>query len=248
MTRRATLGIALGALLAPAPALAQHAVRPKDAEAPVAVPQQPAAPQIEPLVDTPGARKRSAPLGDDEKRPDAGPPPKFKDDLGPDDARAAPVSAPDCSSGCERLLTKRFESNSFTLHVRPAVPRPGKLMELVVEVNAMLDPPDPEYGDRKPITDEVLVAHVEGVGRFLLHPIPRDAGAYGFHLTAPGAGDRSVEITRQDGRPGLEVTFTVPVGQPVPKGTETRDWSPPDPSSFQSVAIAPPSSSDSPEE
>ncbi len=244
MVHRTALGVALGALLAPAPALAQHVVRPKDAEAPIAVPAPASSPEVEPLVEKPGARKRSAPLGDDEKKPDAGPPQKFKDDLEGDDARSAPAQGQDCSGGCERLVTKRFESTSFTLHVRPAVPRPGKLVELVVDVSEVMDPPDPEYGDRKPVTGETLVAHVEGVGRFLLHPIERDAGGYGFHFIAPAAGDRDVEISRRDGRPGLAVTFTVPVGKALPKGAETRDWSAPDATAFQPVAVGAPSGGD----
>ncbi|MHB8419723.1 MAG: hypothetical protein ACYDCL_16730 [Myxococcales bacterium] len=243
MKDRTALWVALAALLLPALALAQHAVRPKDAEAPVAVPQQPVQPQIEPLVDVPGARKQAAPIEEGERRPDAGPPPKFKDDLGPDDAQvAAPARRADCTAGCELLLTKRFESYAFTLHVRPAQPKPGKLLEIVVDVSEVLDPPDPEYGDHKPLTGETLVAHVEGVGRFLLHPLERDDGAYGFHFTPTGAGNRSVEIARKDGRPGLEVTFNVPVGQAPAKGAEVRDWSAPGPEAFEAVAVQGPSS------
>lgn len=237
MVRRIALAVSLAM---PGQALAQHVVRPKDAEAPIAVPAQPAEPAPEPLVNTPGARKNTVHLFEDEKRPDAGPPQKFKDDI--DDASAGPAAAArtmDCShGGCELILTKKFESTAFTLHVRPATPKAGRVVEVVVEAFQMMDPPDPEFGDRKPVTGEELVAHVEGVGRFLMHPIARNAGAYGFHFTPAGNGARSIEVSRLDGRPGLQVSFEVPVGQAPGKTAELRDWRPPGPADFKSQAVA----------
>ncbi len=224
-------------------ALAQRAIRPADAPTPEAVPQPaaPAAPEVEPLVPTPGAKKRPSPPpgppGAAAVAPKpAGPPPKFKDDLGPDDAPAKPSGSLDCREGCEAIYRKKYESDAFALHVRPAQPKPGQLVEVVLDATEILDPPDPEIGDRKPVTGETIVAHVEGVGRFLAHPISGDAGAYGFHFVAPAKGERHVEFSRLDGRHGLDVDFAIPVGAASGKDAELREWSPPGPDRFATAA------------
>ncbi len=241
MVHRIGLAAAFAALIGSAPALAQHAVRPKDAEAPVAVPAE-TAPEVEPLVNTPGAKKKVE-VDDSEVKRDAGPPQRFKDDITADEMKetsAAKGASIDCSGGgCEALVSRTLESTAYTLHVRPSQPKPGRVAEVVLEVFEVMDPPDPEYGERKPVTGEQLVAHVEGVGRFLLHPIERNDGAYGFHFTPTAAGSREVEFDRVSGKPGLKVDFHVAVGQPQPKGSELREWHAPGPDRYQSVSVAP---------
>lgn len=245
MAHRIGLAVALAASTWSTAALAQHAVRPKDAEAPVVVPVQPSTPEAEPLVNTPGARKKVAPADEGEQKPrDAGPPQRFKDDITPDELKAeqgnGKAAAADCGSGgCEALVSRTLESTAFTLHVRPSQPKPGRVVEIVLEVNEVMDPPDPEFGERKPMTGEVLVAHVEGVGRFLMHPIERNDGAYGFHFTPSAAGNRSIDFDRLNGKPGIKVTFNVAVGQPPAKGAELREWRAAGPERYQSVSVAP---------
>jgi hypothetical protein len=242
VAHRIGLATVLAALLGSTSALAQHAVRPKDAEAPL----EADTPEAEPLVNTPAAKKAApAPSPEEpEGKKDAGPPQKFKDDITADELKeqsqsSAKVSSADCSSGCEALTSRTLESTAFTLHVRPAQPKPGKVAEVVLEVFEVMDPPDPEYGERKPVTGEQLVAHVEGIGRFLLHPIERNDGAYGFHFTPTAAGTRDIELDRLNGKPGLKVSFHVPVGQPPAKGVELRDWHAAGPDRYQSVSVGP---------
>ncbi len=244
MTHRIGLASLVAALLGSASALAQHAVRPKDAEAPVETPATPSTPDVEPLVNQPPAKKQAAPapVDDSESKRDAGPPQKFKDDITADELKeqsSAKVSSADCSSGCEALTSRTLESTAFTLHVRPAQPKPGKVAEVVLEVFEVMDPPDPEYGERKPVTGEQLVAHVEGVGRFLLHPIERNDGAYGFHFTPTAGGSREIEFDRLSGKPGLKVSFHVAVGQPQAKGAELRDWHAGGAERYQAVNVGP---------
>ena len=227
---------ALALLFSAAPALAQRAVRPKDAPAQVVVPQEAATPDVEPLVPTPGAKRKATPV---EAAKPSGPPPAFKDDLTADDLKTlhASGSVVNCANGCEAVYSKRRESTAYSLRIRPAQPRPGQLVEAIVELSEILENPDPEYGDRKPVTGEGLVAHVEGVGRFVLHPMDRDAGGYGFHFTAPGKGSRQIEIARLNGRPGLSVDFNVPLGTAPGKDADLREWHPPAAKSYAAVAV-----------
>jgi hypothetical protein len=251
VAHRIGLAAVLAALVGSGSALAQHAVRPSDAEAPVAAPAPDDEPEAEPLVKTPGAKKKAAPapMDDSDAKPDAGPPQRFKDDITADEIKAessAKAASSDCSGGgCEALVSRTLESTAYTMHVRPSQLKPGKVAEVVLEVFEVMDPPDPEYGERKPMTGEQLVAHVEGVGRFLLHPIERNDGAYGFHFTPTAAGTREIEFDRLSGKPGLKVDFHVAVGQPPAKGSELREWHAPGPDRFQSVSVTPSSSGSS---
>ncbi len=232
--------IVFGLLAAGSPvALAQRVVRPNDAEAPVQVapsssstpsaalspePVPSASAKASPRAPTPAARRAPAPV--------------FKDDI--DDAvPATSLPAALGTGGSEAITSRTLESNVFVLHVRPAKLAPGKLAEIVLEVFEVMDPPDPEYGERKPVTGETLVGHVEGIGRFLLHPIPGNAGGYGFHFTPTGPGSREIVFRRLDGREGMDVTFHVPVGEVPGKGTDIRDWSSPGPDCYQAVDTTP---------
>jgi len=105
----------------------------------------------------------------------------------------------------------------------------GEVGELVFEIADILDPPDPEFGDRKPVVGEQLVAQIEGVGPFILHPIPGTAGSYGLHFIPTSDGLRHVALSRLDGRAGLSVDLQVAVGRPpqlVSKNVDIREAQP----------------------
>ena len=207
-------------------ALAQRAVRPKDAPAPMPdTPDELGAPQSpapEPLVPTPGGRRRSAPIDAPAPRGDGGPllKPTFKDDLTADDAkRTDSAVVRGCgTSPCEGVLRRRLASRDYLLHVRPAQPRLGEVAEIVVEVSELLDPPDPELGDKKPEEGLALVAHLEGVGRYQLHPVDGSTGSYGFHFTPQAKGSRRLTIEPAAGGKGPAIDFDIPIGQPAAKG------------------------------
>ena len=212
-------------------ALAQRAVRGKDAPAPVAdTPDDDApSPAVEPLVP---AKKGSSPSssGKNAQGPsDAGPyvKPTFKDDLTADEIKRSngAAAALDCNANpCERVVRKRNATRELVLHIRPAQPRVGEVMELVVEASEILDPPDPEMGEKKPMEGLSVTGHLEGVGRYALIPVDGSAGSYGFHFTPESKGVRRLTV---DGI-GASADFDVPIGQPpaTPANYELHPYEP----------------------
>jgi hypothetical protein len=251
MRTRVTLAIALTASFSSA-ALAQRALRSKDAPAPL--PDEPppdsidAGPAPSPapssrLAPTPSAAPtQQQPQPSRRKNskakvagpPDAGPalPPTFKDDLTPEEiARANTTAAAlDCSSGpCEALVRKRLARREWVLHIRPAQPRLGEVAEVVIDLSELLETPDPELGDKKPLEGLQLTGHLEGVGRYELHSVDGSAGSYGFHFTPQVKGARKLVIEATEasgGSNGPTAEFEIAIGQPPAKGVEIRPYEP----------------------
>ncbi len=207
------------------PALSQgRAIRTKDAPAPLPVtpntppPPTPApAPTTQPATAAPATTTASPktvaapPVAP--KLSDAGPQ-LFKDDLTDDDLKRSQGALPDqdCAhGGCEALLRKRVGMMAYVLHVRPSLPVVGQVLELVVDVAEVVEPPDPDIGDRRPLENQQLVAKVEGMGLYQMHAAGGNAGSYGFHLTPQSKGIR--EVTLQiEGRKEAGAIFRVNVG------------------------------------
>jgi hypothetical protein len=162
--------------------------------------------------------------------PDAGPQ-VFKDDLTADDLKRSQGALPeqDCAhGGCEALLRRRIGLLAYVLHVRPSQPVPGQVVELVVDLAEVVEPPDPDIGDRRPMENQQLVATVQGLGAYQLHPAGGNAGAYGFHFTPPSKGIREVEL-KVEGRSEPAAVFRVNIGgeqKATGKGEtlELRSW------------------------
>jgi hypothetical protein len=145
--------------------------------------------------------------------PDAGPI-LFKDDLTADDLKRAQAAAPDqdCAhGGCEALLRKRIGLLVFVLHVRPSSPVPGQVVELVADIAEVLEPPDPDIGDRRPMENQQVVAKVEGVGQYQMHVAGGNAGSYGFHMTPQTKGLKEAEV-HVEGRKEPGAIFRVNIG------------------------------------
>jgi hypothetical protein len=233
------LAFGLGVALSTA-ALAQRVVRPADAPPPIVIPvTPPPAPEVKkaPTVKTPVEAPPQVGQGKSNEDVSTGvakPAPAFKDDLTPEElarqAAAAKLAAPGAKCvQCEAVYHRKFESTSFNLHVRPPSLAVGEVGELVFEIADILDPPDPEYGDRRPVVGEQLLAQIEGVGPYILHPIPGTNGSYGLHFIPNSDGLRHVALARIDGRAGLSVDLQVAVGRPpqlVSKNVDIREAQP----------------------
>jgi hypothetical protein len=225
------------------PALSQRVVKTKDAPAPLPVTPEPPpppptpAPQAAPAAATPAPTPR--PPGTLPPPPKIALPPKwvgdagpqyFKDDLTADDLKRSQGALPDkdCAhGGCEALIRKRIGLLQYVLHVRPSSPVPGDVAELVVDVAEVLEPPDPDLGDRRPLEKQQLTAKVEGLGVYQLHSPGGNVGSYGFHMTPPSKGVREVEI-RIEGRTEAGPIFRVNIGgeQKVTAKGETLELRP----------------------
>jgi hypothetical protein len=220
-------------------ALAQRALRGKDAPAPVPAEAVDdagsAAPQGQGAGQNSGQSAGKKHKKDEKAAVvDAGPPvpPKFKDDLTPAEiARASASSAAlDCSNGrCEGLYRKQLARHEWVVHVRPSQPQPGQVAEVVVDFAELLEVADPELGDKKPLDNLMPIATLETYGKFLMHPIDGSAGSYGFHFTPQAVGllDLRVESGEQ-GASAPTVEFGVPVGQTPPKSAhyEVKPYEP----------------------
>jgi len=228
------LGLALSTA-----ALAQRVIRPSDAPPPIVIP--PPAPATPEVTKKSNKTPTEAPptVGGNKTTEDvttgvAKPAPTFKDDLTPEDLARQTAAAKSATAGsacvsCEAVYHRKFESTSFNLHVRPPSLVVGQVGELVFDIADILDPPDPEFGDRRPVTGEQLVANIEGAGLYVLHPIPGNAGSYGLHFIPISDGLRHVVLARMDGRAGLSVDLQVAVGRPqqlVSKAVDIREAQP----------------------
>jgi hypothetical protein len=221
MVLPAVLGLCLAQ-----PALSQgRAIRTKDAPAPLPttpepppptpVPQTtPVAPQAAP--GQPALAKQATPpkvVAPPKVVPDGGPQ-VFKDDLTAEDLKRAQGALPDqdCQhGGCEALLRKRIGLLAFVLHVRPSLPIPGQVVELVADIAEVVEPPDPDIGDRRPLENQQVTAKVEGMGQYQVHSAGGNAGSYGFHMTPQTKGIREVEL-RVEGRKDPGAIFRVNIG------------------------------------
>ena len=233
MSKRVMIVVALTASLSSV-ALAQRALRGKDAPAPL--PETPA--DAGASAPAPSPAQSSSPKkhkkGEKEAAVDAGPlvPPSFKDDLTPAEiARASAVaSAVDCTNGrCEGLFRKQLARHEWLVHVRPSQPQPGQVAEVVVDFSELLEVADPELGEKKPLEGLTPVATLEGFGRSLMHPIEGSAGSYGFHFTPQAKGGLDLRIeSGEQGASAPTVEFQVPVGTTPPKSAhyEVKPYEP----------------------
>jgi hypothetical protein len=207
-------------------AFSQRVVKTKDAPAPLPTTPEPppappaqAAPAASPAPGQPApaaAPKAAHPmpvLVAPKALPDAGPQ-LFKDDLTAEDLKRSQGALPDqdCQhGGCEALLRRRIGLLAYVLHIRPSQPAPGQVVELVVDLAEVVEPPDPDIGDRRPMDNQQLVGTVQGIGAYQLHPAGGNAGSYGFHFTPPAKGIREVEI-KVVGRSEPAAVFRVNIG------------------------------------
>jgi hypothetical protein len=161
------------------------------------------------------------PVGGEEAKPDAGPAPSAPD-AGPRKAEVEkppekPVDPP------ERVYRKRRGDFITAIHVRPGDPKPGRSVEVILELYKASEVPDPTYGDRIPIANARLIAAWNREGdnetRYLVRPMGESAN-YGVHLFAAREGPYTLKIEGSVGEEKLSLEYHLGVGQPAnPSGT-----------------------------
>jgi len=118
----------------------------------------------------------------------------------------------------EVIYRQKVGDHAFALRVRPGEPVPGQLLELVVDLLKLHDPPDPVVGDREPDKGEDLIVTLTLDGHAharVLHPLA-EPGAYGAHVTVDAPGLYAVRVSRRTGKPGIDATFKLGIGVATP--------------------------------
>lgn len=128
----------------------------------------------------------------------------------------------------ERIISKRTGDYAVQLTLRPGDPKPGRLLEIQIEVARVPDFPDPVYGDRVPVNDANLVVQLApaladvagGKSKIYRAHLVSEGGVYGVHTIPETAGIYAVAISPRTG-PGPKVSFDIGVG--VPMATEAGE-------------------------
>lgn len=115
--------------------------------------------------------------------------------------------------------TVELKSGIFQFKVRldPAVPDPGRVVDVRIEMYEVPPVPDPIYGESIPVKDARMTVDVidaDGAGyplSMLVHNL-QDAGAYGFHFTAPRRDTYRVVIKGVYKTKKFSPYFRIPVG------------------------------------
>lgn len=107
---------------------------------------------------------------------------------------AAQAAAPRPESRTWNVLQdnqgKKF---GFNFTMKPGVPDPGQVTEVIITANALPARPDPVFGSQVPLDGARIIVEVtnpagELVGRYVAHPMPLAKGKFGLHLTPSQEG------------------------------------------------------------
>lgn len=164
-----------------------------------ALPPPPSKPApSEPVPSEPGsgaadaAQKKSPPFGDAPKQADQPKP-------------------------AERVWNVKSGDFAFIVMMKPGIPDPDQLTEVIITANSTPKTPHPRYGNRVPIDDATITVEMsspggEVVGRYLAHAMPLSSGRYGVHLTPAQHGiyNLSIRGMTADGK-GLSADVKLPV-------------------------------------
>lgn len=127
--------------------------------------------------------------GDPEKEKEAAPPPTGGGPVPPfGEAPKAAAPKPDT-----RTWNARAGELAFTAVMKPGIPDPGQVVEVIITAASIPKTPHPKYGSRVPMEAASIIVELtspagEVVGRFVAHPMPLTAGKYGLHLTPANDG------------------------------------------------------------
>jgi hypothetical protein len=117
----------------------------------------------------------------------------------------------------ERTWVVKAGELEFSVVMKPGIPDPDQVTEVMIQANAIPKTPHPRYGNRVPLEDANLVVEAtnpagELVGRFLAHAMPLANGKYGLHITPRQEGLYSLAIrgTSADGK-ALSADLKLPV-------------------------------------
>ncbi len=117
----------------------------------------------------------------------------------------------------ERTWSVKDGEHVFSVSMKPGIPDPDQLTEVIITANSIPKTPHPKYGNRVPvegasITVEMTNPAGEVVGRYLAHPMPLSSDKYGLHVTPQHDGIYLLAIrgTTRDGKP-LSADVKLPV-------------------------------------
>lgn len=92
-------------------------------------------------------------------------------------------------------VVQESESGKFaySFEMKPGVPDPEQVTEILINANAIPLKRDPEFGNNVPLIDARIVIEVTNpagqlVGRYLSHAVPLTKGRYGLHFTPSQEG------------------------------------------------------------
>jgi hypothetical protein len=118
----------------------------------------------------------------------------------------APKTA-DAPKPPERTWTVKSGEFIFTVGMKPGVPDPDQVTEIMIAANSVPKRADPKFGNRVPIENANIVVEVsspggETVAKFRAHAMPLSSGKYGLHFTPAQEGIYTLAIkgTTADGK------------------------------------------------
>ncbi len=111
--------------------------------------------------------------------------------------------------------------------MKPGIPDPGQLTEVMISLNEVPAKPHPRFGNRVPQQDARVVVELNGatgelLGRYVAHAIPLSRGKYGLHITPAAEGIHTMVLratTADDYRLNGEVKLPVAVW-PLPEALQ----------------------------
>ncbi len=129
-------------------------------------------------------------------------------------AKTNPAVPPKPAQRTVQLKSGLFQ---FKVRLNPAVPDPGSVVDVRIEMFEVPPVPDPIYGESIPVKDARMTVDVidaDGAGyplSMLVHHL-QDAGAYGFHFTAPRRDTYRVVLKGEYKTKKFSPHFRMPVG------------------------------------
>jgi hypothetical protein len=117
----------------------------------------------------------------------------------------------------ERTWTAKSGEYAFTVSMKPGIPDPDQVTEVIITANSIPKTSDPKYGNRVPVDGATVTVDLanpagEVVGRYVAHPMPLSTGRYGLHVTPLHDGIYTLAIrgTTANGKP-LTADVKLPV-------------------------------------
>ena len=116
---------------------------------------------------------------------------------GPPFADKGPASA--TAKPPERTWTVKSGEFAFTVGMKPGIPDPDQITEIMISAYSIPKTPNPKFGNRVPIENGHLTLEVsspggEPVAKFMAHEMPLSAGKYGVHFTPAQEGIYTLSI------------------------------------------------------
>lgn len=107
----------------------------------------------------------------------------------------------------ERSWTVKSGEFELSVSMKPGIPDPDQLTEVMISANAIPKTPHPRFGSRVPLEGATVLVEVtspagEVVAKYVAHAMPLSSGRYGLHLTPKQEGLYTLGVrgTTADGK------------------------------------------------